>query len=143
MLENDTRNQHFLTRVEQKLNALNPQAADRNLRIYSFRLVDRESYSLILETPERKANRQQSVAVRPVQLRRAGRQPAAQISNRCSRKYETNSRTHTKNLLAKLNVRNGDIKADVIDLFAAKMLNFFRIRSPSSRCSTPSPTLYV
>jgi hypothetical protein len=35
MLENDTRNQHFLTRVEQKLNALNPQAADRNLRIYS------------------------------------------------------------------------------------------------------------
>jgi hypothetical protein len=34
MLPNHTRNQHFVSGVEQKLNA-NPQAADRNLRIYS------------------------------------------------------------------------------------------------------------
>jgi hypothetical protein len=42
---NDTRNQHFLTRVEQKLNALNPNADGRNLRIYSFEIVDRENYA--------------------------------------------------------------------------------------------------
>lgn len=39
MLANDTRNQHFLTRVEQKLNALNPQAAVRNLRIPTSRML--------------------------------------------------------------------------------------------------------
>jgi len=51
LMENETCNQHFLPRVEQKLNALNPQAKARNLRIYSFRLVDRETYSLALESP--------------------------------------------------------------------------------------------
>jgi hypothetical protein len=51
VLVNDTRNQHFLTRVEQKLNALNPQADARNLRIYSFEVIDRENYTLSLESP--------------------------------------------------------------------------------------------
>lgn len=46
MLENDTRNQHFLTRVEQKLNAMNPQAGARKLRIYSFEVVNRENHTL-------------------------------------------------------------------------------------------------
>ena len=50
MLENDTRNQHFLTRAEQKLNAMNPQAGARKLRIYSFEVVDRENYTLELES---------------------------------------------------------------------------------------------
>ena len=51
MLENDTRNQHFLTQGEQKLNALNPQADPSNLRIYSFTVFDRENYILALESP--------------------------------------------------------------------------------------------
>jgi hypothetical protein len=76
MLENDTRNQHFVTQGEQRLNALNPQADPRNQRIYSFAVVDRENYKLALECPIGR-NRQQPVAVRSVQLRRAGRQPPA------------------------------------------------------------------
>ena len=51
MLENDTRNQHFVTQGEQRLNALNPQADPSNLRIYSFEVVDRENYILALESP--------------------------------------------------------------------------------------------
>jgi hypothetical protein len=51
MLENDTRNQHFVTRGEQRLNALNPQADPKNQRIYSFEVIDRESYKLALESP--------------------------------------------------------------------------------------------
>ena len=50
MLENDTRNQHFLTRAEQKLNAMNPQADAHKLRIYSFEVVNRENYTLALES---------------------------------------------------------------------------------------------
>ena len=51
MLENDTRNQHFVTQGEQRLNALNPHADLRNQRIFSFEVVDRESYTLKLENP--------------------------------------------------------------------------------------------
>ena len=51
MQANDTRNQHFLTRGEQQLNALNPQADPGNQRIYSFQVVDRENYTLALESP--------------------------------------------------------------------------------------------
>lgn len=49
LLENDTRNQHFLTRAEQKFNAANPQAKARNLRIYSFEVINRENYTLALD----------------------------------------------------------------------------------------------
>jgi len=55
MLENDTRNQHFVTQGEQRLNALNPMADPKNQRIYSFEVVDRENYKLILENPAGRA----------------------------------------------------------------------------------------
>jgi hypothetical protein len=45
-------------------------------------------------------------------------------------KYEANIEDHTKGLLGKLNSRSGDIKAEIIDLFAAKLLNF--VRNPFS-----------
>ena len=41
-------------------------------------------------------------------------------------KYEGYIEAHTRSLLAKLNTRSGDIKAEIIDLFAAKLLNFVR-----------------
>ena len=43
MRANDTRNQHFLTQSEQRLNALNPKASRSNLRIYSFTVADRDN----------------------------------------------------------------------------------------------------
>lgn len=51
MLGNTTRNQHFLPRVEQKLNALNPASRSQKFKIYSFRLINRETYEIALENP--------------------------------------------------------------------------------------------
>jgi hypothetical protein len=45
-------------------------------------------------------------------------------------KYEGYIEAHTRSLLAKLNTGGGDIKAEIIDLFAAKLLNF--VRNPFS-----------
>ena len=45
-------------------------------------------------------------------------------------KYEGYIEAHTQSLLAKLNAGSGDIKAEVINLFAAKLLNF--VRNPFS-----------
>jgi hypothetical protein len=129
MLENDTRNQHFLPRVEQKLNALNPQAADRNLRIYSFRLVDRESYSLVLESPNGRPIGSNLSMFGLFSFDVLGDSQRLNFES-LFQKYETNIETHTKGLLTKLNARSRDIKAEVIDLFAAKLLNF--VRNPFS-----------
>ena len=35
--------------IEQKLNSLNPNAAPENMRIFSFRVADREAYRLEIE----------------------------------------------------------------------------------------------
>ena len=45
-------------------------------------------------------------------------------------KYEGYIEAHTQSLLAKLNTGSRDIKAEIIDLFAAKLLNF--VRNPFS-----------
>jgi hypothetical protein len=76
MLENDTRSQHYVTLGEQRLNARNPQADPRNMRIYLFTVVDRENYTLALESPNGTLIRKKPVTRRHFQLRRSGRPPA-------------------------------------------------------------------
>jgi hypothetical protein len=126
LVENETRNQHFLPRVEQKLNALNPQAKARNLRIYSFRLVDRETYSLALESPNGRSIDGNLSLFDLFSFDVSGGSRVRLNFESLFRKYEANIELHTKGLLAKLNSRSSDIKAEIIDLFAAKLLNFVR-----------------
>jgi hypothetical protein len=38
-LENTTKNQHFIAQFEQRLNANNPNASNKNKRIYHFSIV--------------------------------------------------------------------------------------------------------
>lgn len=45
---NETVNQHFLSRVEQRLNAANPAARPENQRIYEFEIADRDARILRL-----------------------------------------------------------------------------------------------
>jgi len=130
MLGNDTRNQHFLPRVEQKLNALNPQAADRNLRIHSFRPIDRESYSLALESPNGRPIGSNLSLSDLFSFDVSGDSRLRLNFESLFQKYEANIEAHTKGLLAKLNARSGDIKAEIVDLFVAKLLNF--VRNPFS-----------
>lgn len=130
MLPNNTRNQHFVSEVEQKLNAMNPRANKKNLRIYSFKVVNRDNYTLALES-------------------QSGRPIGSNLSlfdlfsfdvlddNRLRhnfevlfQKYEGHIEVHAKKLLAKLNARCGDVRAEIVDLFAAKLLNF--VRNPFS-----------
>ncbi len=126
MLENDTRNQHFVTQGEQRLNALNPEANPRNQRIYSFEVVDRENYKLALETP---AGRPIGKSLSLFDLFSFDVPGGSRLRHNFEslfHKYEGYIKDHTQSLLAKLNTGSGDIKAEIIDLFAAKLLNFIR-----------------
>lgn len=130
MLENDTRNQHFLTRVEQKLNAMNPRAGAPNLRIYSFEVVDRENYILALESQNGRLIGSNLSLFDLFSFDVPGGSSLRLNFESLFHKYEAHIEAHTKNLLAKLNARSRNIKAEIIDLFAAKLLNF--VRNPFS-----------
>lgn len=49
--QNETFRQHFIHQVEQRFNAINPLAAPKNQRIYSFEIVNREAHELRLLNP--------------------------------------------------------------------------------------------
>jgi hypothetical protein len=130
MLENDTRNQHFVTQGEQRLNALNPPANPKRQRIYSFVVVDRENYKLALENA---AGRPISKTLSLFDLFSfdvSGESRLRLNFETQFQKYEGYIKDHTLSLLAKLNAGSGDIKAEIINLFAARLLNF--VRNPFS-----------
>jgi hypothetical protein len=126
MRGNATRNRHFLSRVEQKLNALNPGSTSKKFRIYSFRLVNRETYELALEN-SRGCPIDSTLSM--LDLFSFDAPGAGQLRLNLEglfQKYEVNVEAYTRSLLEKLALRDADIKAEIIDLFAAKLLNFVR-----------------
>jgi hypothetical protein len=125
-LGNNTRNQHFLTRVEQKLNSRNPDASAERARIYSFRVIDRAARLLELEDPKGRPVRSNLSALDLFSFDVIDGSDLRSNFEALFAKYEANIELHTKSLLAKLPQRSIDIKAEIIDLFAAKLLNFVR-----------------
>lgn len=130
MLKNDTRNQHFVTRGEQRLNALNPQADPKNQRIYSFEVIDRENYKLALESPIGRPIGSNLSLFDLFSFDVPGDSRLRLNFESLFHKYEGYIEAHTQSLLAKLNSGTNDIKAEIINLFAAKLLNF--VRNPFS-----------
>jgi hypothetical protein len=119
MLENNTRNQQFLPQVEQRLNAINPGADARRQRIYAFRVSDRGSYSLRLENHNGRPIVSTLSLFDLFSFDVSGDNSLRMNFEALFKKYEANIESHTNGLLAKLNTRAGNIKAEVIDLFAA------------------------
>ena len=126
MFANATKNQHYLPRVEQKLNALNPGSTTGNFKIYSFRLVDREKYQIVLEN-ERGRSTDKTLSMLDLFSFEVPGGSAIRLNlEELFQKYECDVETHTMNLLGKLSRGDGDIKVEIIDIFAAKLLNFVR-----------------
>jgi len=126
MRANDTRNQHFLTQGEQRLNALNPKADPSNLRIYSFTVTDRENYILALKSPNGRPIGSNLSLFDLFSFDVSGDSHLRLNFELLFHKYEGYIEAYTTSLLAKLNTRSADIKAEIIDLFATKLLNFVR-----------------
>ncbi|OUL80383.1 hypothetical protein [Paraburkholderia hospita] len=125
-LSSDTRNQHFISQAEQRLNAANAEAESDRQRIFSFRVHDRESYDVRLES-------------------RRGRLISGNLSlhdlftfdvatDHGSRfnfevlfqRFEREIVATTASLLEKLAAGGRDIGGEIGGLFVAKLLNFAR-----------------
>lgn len=123
---NKTRNQHFVPQVEQKLNAINPRSISGKFRIYSFWITDREMYQIVLENPRGHAIASTLSMLDLFSFDVPRGDPLRLNLETLFRKYEANVEVHTRSLLEKLAVGSADIKAELVDLFAAKLLNFVR-----------------
>src|SRR3954468_24023792 len=49
--KNDTWNQHYISRSEQRLNAIAPAPGKESERIYALEIVDRETHTLRVKNP--------------------------------------------------------------------------------------------
>ncbi len=121
-----TAQQHFVSRAEQSLNAANPAADDENLRIFSFSVTDREAFKVSLDS-----DRGRAIASTLVLRDLFSFDVIERDGNRFNLealfgKYESRIQRHTLELLRKLQAGETDIKAEILDLFVAKFVNFLR-----------------
>lgn len=123
---NDTAKQHFVSQVEQRLNALNPGAAPRNQRIYSFTLVDRESLLLSLDSTQG-MNISNNLAFRDLFSFDVIDDKTSRYNLEAMfRQYEAVMKTNTMDLLRKLDQGSNDLKKEILEIFVAKFMNFLR-----------------
>ena len=126
VLANATKCQHFLSQVEQRLNAINPNASKESQKIYSFSVIDRENYLIHLDSEEGNKIENNLSFFDLFSFDVVNKNIRYNFEEIFSQ-YESKVETHTKSLLDKLvNKTSSDYTDDVINIFIAKNLNFFR-----------------
>ncbi|WP_261531358.1 DUF4238 domain-containing protein [Burkholderia multivorans] len=123
---NATRNQHFVSQVEQRLNAANPSAPPRDQRIFSFKVEERESFTIRLEG---KRGRLISSNLALDDLFTfdvaSGRDSRLNFEARFQR-FEQEVAITTTSLLQKLASGDNNVGDEIASIFKAKLLNFAR-----------------
>jgi uncharacterized protein YkuJ len=130
-LKSATKNQHFLSQTEQRLNAMNPESNNqKSQRIFEFDIVDRENYEIKLRSTGG------SLIGNTLSLhdlfsfdvldRKGDRHNFEDLFNQ----YEPRIKSTTLELLRKIKIAGENIGPEVVNLFSMKFLNF--IRNPYS-----------
>ncbi|WP_184085233.1 hypothetical protein [Silvibacterium bohemicum] len=123
---NDTGNQHYVSQVEQRLNSFNPQAEQHRQRIYSFKVRDRETFTLDLDSP-RGCPISKNLALQDLFSFEVASHGTTRLNfEEAFQQYEDTMEANTIGLLAKLDQGVGDIKQEILEIFVAKLMNFFR-----------------
>jgi len=117
---------YFHIRMEQRFNAINPQAAKKKQKIYSFEIVNRETFELRLLNS--KGQPISNTLAYPDLFSFDVEKDTDIRSNfeNAFNRYESNVKTHTESLIYKLTTgqKNMDVNEEVVNLFTAKLLNF-------------------
>ncbi len=120
-LENETKNQHFVSQVEQRLNSIPGQPG----LIYALKVVDRESYSTRLTKNAGESIRLSLSAQDLFTFDRIDERLRRNYEALFQR-YEQDLGMHSEALLQKLQRGESEIKDELLSVFAAKLLNFVR-----------------
>lgn len=118
-------NQHFVSQAEQRLNASNPQAKRENQRINAFLVEGSDQRTYRLETPDG-LKISKNLSFRDLFSFDIVSSSHRHALEEKFHQYESDITTHTLELLRKLSTSETDIKREVVELFASKLLNFLR-----------------
>ena len=131
MYENRTKNQHFISQAEQRLNALNPKVAKERQRIYEFRVHDRDVPILSL-TNDHGQKIECTLSFNDLfSFDTTGGSEVRSNLETLFGDYERDLVLHSTQLLSKLSAKpTPDIKPELLSLFVGKFLNF--LRNPNS-----------
>lgn len=125
----ETKNQHFISQAELRLNSINPGASQQNQRVYSFEVTDREAFGYELSS-DRGTKIDGSLSIHDLfSFDVVDRGLRLNFENIFT-KYEGRIGGDTESLLSKIDKNNSDIKEEILNLFVAKFLNF--VRNPYS-----------
>lgn len=122
---NEKRNHHFVSQAEQRLNAIDSSVPKKNQRIYAFTITDRENYKIHLEAPAGRKIKETlsfndlfTVDILDDRLR-VNLEDFFCI-------YEQDVSNLTQSLLQKLKSGNHNVKKEILNIFAMKLINSFR-----------------
>lgn len=141
-LKSATKNQHFLSQAEQRLNAMNPESSNQKTRrIYEFDVVDRENYELKLRS-DRGSLIGSTLSLHDlfsfdVLDRKSDRYNFEELFSQ----YEPSIEFTTDELLRKIRINGENIGSEVVSLFSMKFLNFVRNPYSIKKILNTFPTL--
>lgn len=122
---NEKRNHHFVSQAEQRLNTIDSSVSKKNQRIYAFSITDRENYQIALEAPTGTKIKETlsfddlfTIDILDDRLR-------VNLEDFFS-SYEQDVRILTQSLLLKLKSGNQNLKTEILNIFAMKLINSFR-----------------
>jgi hypothetical protein len=125
-LKDATKKQHFVSQVEQRLNAINPQARNENKKIYSFRLLDRESYKLALDK-EKGCKITDSLSLIDIFSFDVLEKNFERYNfEKLFHQYEYDIKINIESLISKISKCQADLKSEILNIFASKFINFIR-----------------
>lgn len=126
MEKSNARNHHYISQVEQRLNAIDRSAVQHNQRIYKFKIVDAETKVVALTDPTG-TKIEKNLAVRDLYALRMLEGGGQHNLEAAFQEYEKDIGLVTQSLIHKLQNPNGlDIKAELLKLYLLKLLNSFR-----------------
>ncbi|MFJ5161989.1 hypothetical protein ACIP6T_22720 [Pantoea sp. NPDC088449] len=125
IFKNQTKNQHFLSRIEQRLNAINVNSEKGSMKIFSFLLLERDECKVELEskTGSRISTNLSYVDLYSFEFLDNG---VRHNFEEAFGKYEEKIQSATLNFINKIESKSDDVLEELIDVLAMKFLNFIR-----------------
>lgn len=123
--KNNTKNQNFLSQAEQRMNAIDPSVRKERMRIYAFDLLDRESHGIRLNSPLGIKIRK-NLSITNLYTFAHGDAGVQENFESLFGQYESRVELAITRLHAMLDTPGADVKSEVVDIFALKLLNTFR-----------------
>lgn len=120
---NETKNQHFISQIEQRLNASNPNAETCNQQIYKFKILNQKDHQVTEGTLAKIRN---TLSLNDLFSFDVVDKKERSNFETLFGKYESDLEKYTTDLLSKVDTSGADIKDEIVNLFVSKILNFIR-----------------